>query len=166
MPAYRTRRATKAMFSLVELAIVGVVLGVIATIVGPRMSRAAGNAHAAPRTAEHLLVGRLKALREAIRQYAADHAGQPPDPALFTAQLTQFTDRHGHPSPVRSARYCLGPYLREIPAIPVGSRQGLATIGTSSRSASAWLYDPPNRHIRPNTADNEFDSTGKAFSSY
>ncbi|HEY7117918.1 MAG TPA: type II secretion system protein [Tepidisphaeraceae bacterium] len=169
MPVYRTRqrrRAAGALFSLLELAIVLAVLGVVATIVGPRMSRAAANANQTSRTAEHLLTGRLKALRRAIRDYCADHADRAPDAGLIGAQLTQFTDRQGHPSPVRTPRHCLGPYLREIPAIPVGSRTGLATVAASARSGAAWLYDPPNRHIRPNTSERECDTTGRLYSSY
>ena len=119
MPFYR-KLAGRGVFSMMEVVVVLIFLGVVATIVGPRISRAS---HAPIRTGEPLLVGNLRALRLAIDAFAADHDNRPPwgDAAQVVAQLTQFTDRSGAVSPTGTKRYRFGPYLREIPPVTVGS---------------------------------------------
>src|SRR4051812_22587499 len=126
MPFYRNLTG-RGVFSLLEVAVVVVVLGVVAAIVAPRMSRGAASS---PQLGERVLVGHLRGLREAIEAYAGDHGGHYPDGdgARVARQLTEMTDWSGNVSPTRTARHHLGPYLREIPALPVGARKGLATI--------------------------------------
>src|SRR5688572_30331198 len=115
MPFYRNA-LSRGLFSLMELGIVLVVLALVATVVGPRMSRAA--AGPSPHLQDDLLAGRLRMLRVAIDEYAADHGGRFPegDPDAVLHQLTGYSDRLGHTSPTRNPRHRLGPYLREMPA--------------------------------------------------
>jgi hypothetical protein len=157
----------RGVFSLLELAVIVVALGVVAIIVGPRMSRGAGAA-SSPRLPEHLLVGHLRALRAAIHAYAADHANQPPDGDAdrVTRQLTQYTDGAGDPSPARTPRYLYGPYLRDIPSLPLGPNRGANTLGLAGDPHAAWTYNPATAHVWPNTPDHETDATGRPFSSY
>src|SRR5690242_15013280 len=86
MPFYRNA-LSRGLFSLMELAIVLVVLGLVATIVGPRMSRAAA-AGPSPRLDHDVRTGRLRMLRAAVDEYAADHGGRFPegDPDAVTLQ--------------------------------------------------------------------------------
>jgi type II secretory pathway pseudopilin PulG len=155
----------RGLFSLLELAVVFVILGVVAVIVGPRMSRGAS---VSPRQNDQILVGHLRLLREALDAYAADHAGHYPngDPARIAEQLTQYTDRAGEPAPTRSASHPFGPYLREIPALPVGGRSRTATIALVETAPAAWLYNPATGRIRANTTADEFDPLGRPYSSY
>jgi type II secretory pathway pseudopilin PulG len=162
MRFYRTL-LRKLGFSLLQAAVVLAVLGIVATIVGPRMSR--GGAPS-PRIAEQVLVGNLQSLRHAVRAYASDHAGRLPsgDPR----QLVQFTDQAGHPSPVRTLRHRWGPYLREIPPLPVGAHRGATTFDHVAvrNSPAGWLYDPVSGNVIPNTHSDECDMNGRAFRSY
>src|SRR5215210_5277539 len=82
----------RGLFSLMELGVVLVVLGLVATIVGPRMSRAA--AGPSPHLHGDILSGQLRMLHTAIDEYAADHAGRYPegDPEAVTLQLTAYSD--------------------------------------------------------------------------
>jgi type II secretory pathway pseudopilin PulG len=155
----------RGLFSLLELAVLFVILGVVAVIVGPRMSRGAS---VSPRQNDQILVGHLRLLREALDAYAADHAGRYPtgDPNRITRQLTQFTDPAGAPNANHTASYPLGPYLREIPSLPVGPRSRTATIALVESAQAAWLYNPATGRIRANTTPNECDPLGRPYSSY
>ncbi len=164
MVFYR-KLAGRGVFSMMEVVVVLIVLGVVATIVGPRISRAS---HAPAHTGEQLLVGNLRALRMAIDAFAADHDNRCPwgDAGQVVAQLTQFTDRSGAVSGAGSKRYRFGPYLREIPRLPIGSKRGLATLQFPREyRQAAWLYDPVTGHISANLP-NEYDSAGRSYDSY
>ncbi|MDB5322696.1 MAG: putative fimbrial protein [Phycisphaerales bacterium] len=158
----------RGVFSLMELAVVVVSLGVVAAIVGPRMSR---GAVASPQQGDQVLVGRLRLLRGALDDYASEHGGRYPagDAGRVVRQLTEYTDRAGETSPTRTAELRLGPYLREIPALPVGGRRGvalLAIVGGSDVSAGGWIYNPATGQIRANTEEGECDGIGRAYSAY
>lgn len=149
--------AKRWRFSVAEAAVVLVVLGVVSGIVKPRMSRATGSD---PALGEQVLVGRLAALRRAIEAYAADHGGERPDAERIPEQLLGFTDREGCVGPGRSERFCYGPYLGAIPALPVGERRGLSSIGPEG----GWRYE--DGVIRGNFGERERDRGGVAYVEY
>ena len=154
------------MFSIVEAAVVLVVLGVVATIVAPRMSRGAASS---PKSAEQMLVGHLRALRTAIDAYAVDHRGSWPagDVMKITGELTKFSDESGSVSAVCSAKYRFGPYMREIPALPVGARKRAATLGLWPQGPKAgWVYNPITGRVWADTGPGECDSSGRGYSTY
>jgi type II secretory pathway pseudopilin PulG len=158
----------RGVFSMLELAVVLVVLTVVGSIVGPRMSRAAAHPTDPSR---QLLIGRLKSLRTAIAAYAADHAGRYPDGDAdqVTKQLTQYSDQAGVCNPSRTVRYHCGPYLREIPELPLGEKRGQSTlrvIGTVLGPPAGWVYDPQTAQIRAATLENERDGDGREYASY
>ena len=88
-PGSNPRR--RATFPVYEVAIVLVVLGIVASIVGPRMSRGAG-AGAAARGEDAVLVGRLKSMRTAIKAYTNDHGGHPVAIAFFADDFARGID--------------------------------------------------------------------------
>ncbi len=127
-------------FSLVEVVIVIVIIGVVAAIAVPRLTSASGNA------AESAVRANLAAMRTALDLYAADHYGNYP-PSLTA--LARYTDANGAMSSNRTARYKFGPYLRAIPPCPIGPSKGGTGWGAangdppSAVSASrtvGWLY--------------------------
>jgi type II secretory pathway pseudopilin PulG len=156
----------RGLFSLLEISLVVVVLGIVGTIVGPRMSRAGTSS---PQVAEQVLVGRLRALRGAIHAYAQDHGGRYPngDVSRITAELTQYSDGFGAVHPTPTSRYGLGPYLPEIPPLPVGKTQGAATLGLPGAARDAgWIYDPSSGQIRANLSAHDCDAHGQSYASY
>ena len=158
--------ARRGIFSAMEIVVVLIVLGVIAAIVGPRMSRAAA---IPPDTREPLLVGQLRALRNAIDAFSLDHHSRFPagDVTQITAQLTQYSDRSGTVSASPTPQCHFGPYLREIPAIPVGASKGQATLQLHRQNQkAAWIYDPTTGRIWANTAPEDCDATGRCYSTY
>lgn len=151
-------------FSLVELVIVMVIIGVIAAIAIPRMSRGAKGAD------ETALVGNLAVLRNAIELYASEHGGTYPgsdgQEATFIAQLTQFSDASGATQATKDATHKFGPYIRKgIPPAPVGANKGatsvtVANTGPTVGGATGWAYNHVTGEIIVNSdAANEAGST-------
>src|SRR4051794_41699965 len=103
-------------FTLIEILIVVVILGIIASIVIPQFSNASHVAR------ENTLKDDLRYLRTQIVVYKAQHRdvapGYPggnkattPTYDDFVAQLTQHTNEKGDTRLVADAAYPLGPYL-------------------------------------------------------
>lgn len=168
--AYRLRHRG---FTLVEILIVVVILGILAAIVVPKMSNASQTAR------ENTLRDDLRFLRTQITVYSSQHGeitpgypggntGQSPTSSDFVAQMTNFTDIVGNTSTTGSATYAFGPYLSRMPENPLN---GLSTItivtGSGAMTAdgtTGWLYQPQTGHILPNLSG--ADSSGTNFSAY
>lgn len=135
-------------FSLVELVIVIVILGIIGAIAVPRMSAGASGA------GESAFVTDLAALRNAIELYAAEHAGTYPTEAAIVNQLTQYTNAAGAASATPSATHIYGPYLHAIPTLKVSSNRGKNGIdGDGSGATTGWVYDETTGSIVANSAE-------------
>ena len=150
-------------FSLVELVIVLVIIGVIAAIAVPRLTRGATNASATALAAD------LAALRNAIELYRAEHEGAFPTLANFVSQLTQFSDSpgttFGAAADVANG-IVYGPYLKGIPALPVGAQKGSTTVAAAGAAGVGWVYTAASGSIISNNADTELDKDGKKYNTY
>jgi general secretion pathway protein G len=160
-------------FSLVEILIVVVILGILAAIAVPKLS----NASLISR--ENTLKEDLRFLRTQIGVYATQHrdvfpgfpAGDPnatPTADTFVNQLTGFSDSGGNLGTDHSDVYKWGPYLSKMPENPV---TGMATIKVlapgdafTPDATTGWLYQPSTGTIEPNLTGK--DSEGKNFSEY
>ena len=157
MTTHRRNRA--AAFSLIELVIVVVIIGIIAAIAIPRLSRGAAGA------GDSALSGDLAVLRKAIDLFATEHGGTYPTAANFVVQLTQFTDNTGAANATQDATHIYGPYLRSIPAQPVGANQGATGVAAAAATGVGWLYDQTSGSITASTTT-EADATGKLYNTY
>ncbi len=142
----RTAEVQKSGFSLVELVIVIVIIGVIAAIAMPRFSSAANQAELAT------LHSNLAAVRRTIELYAAQHDGRGPNVRQngtlsnssnnFAQRLTETTNAKGAK---KGDLGPLGPYLRAIPNNPFATnnpekvRIGGAPAGANT---DGWHFDP------------------------
>ena len=180
LPDARRIGRYRPAFSLVELIIVVVIVGLLAAIAIPRLSRGTAGA------AESTLRKDLKTMRTAIDMYKAEHGGTPPGkkPVVgprrdlgtvedFNLQMFGITNADGravaadHPD----AR---GPYLATPPRLNLGENAAdhAATILfrtgpdlTADDGLSAgWLYNPLTGQIIPNTEDT--DRQGNAYQNY
>jgi len=152
-------------FSLIELVIVVVIMGIISAIAIPRLSRGARNAGASA------VKSNLAGLRNAIELYAAEHDGNYPGTTI-AAQLTQYSNATGTTtSATKTATEVYGPYLKDIPPQPVGTNKDDATIDVASGSADGsttdgWWYKASTQEIRANLPNSDKDDDGVKYNTY
>jgi len=171
----QSSRQKRSGFSILELLIVLSILGVAATIIRPRLSRAS---QSAPTMPNDVLIGDLRSLRSALLSYANDHRGRVPagDAVTIQRQLLQFSDRDGRTSPHRTAIHRLGPYISHLPVLPVGANRGRCEIvvinavadsaGLNGEPRGGWLYEPATGLITANTVPGERDTQGIEYREY
>lgn len=145
-------------FSLLEITLVIVVIGILAAIAIPRLSRGVTG------SADSALTADLAMLRTAIENYTTDHSGAFPSGATIAQQLTSRTDASGNVS-ASSSSAPYGPYLSTLPVCPVGARSGNSAIATTDAPSVGWIYTPATGVIEPDTTT-ECDATGKAYNTY
>ncbi|MEI7835199.1 MAG: prepilin-type N-terminal cleavage/methylation domain-containing protein [Planctomycetota bacterium] len=157
--AWKTR-THRSGFSLLELVIVVVIIGIIAAIAIPRMSRGAAGA------ADSALAGNIVILGKAVDMYAAEHNGTNPAAATIANQLTLYSSAAGATSATKDTTYIYGPYLRSVPALPVGAKKGSTGIAAADGSGVGWIYNATTGDISSNTTATEVDASGKKYSDY
>ena len=123
----RTKRANRG-FTLVEILIVVVILGILAAIVIPQFTQASTEAKVSS------LQSNLQSIRSQIELYKIQHNDAPPtDHNSFVAQMTGQTDVAG-----ATTGTDFGPYLQKMPVNPFS---GLAVIGNDPTGGSCdWIY--------------------------
>jgi prepilin-type N-terminal cleavage/methylation domain-containing protein len=157
--AHSSRRA----FSLLELVIVVVILGILAAIAVPRMSRSATNA------ADNAVAANLAILRNAVDLFSTEHGGTYPSLANLPNALTQYSDVAGttfNASKDTGTGVIYGPYVRDIPPLPVGANKGKNTFTATLGGAFGWVYESSTGKIFPNCADSEVDGRGVKYNTY
>ncbi|MEM1356150.1 MAG: prepilin-type N-terminal cleavage/methylation domain-containing protein [Planctomycetota bacterium] len=137
-------RQGTAGFSLIEMVIVVVILGVVAAIAIPRFSRGADGATASA------LAHDLAVMNKALDIYATEHGGQYPDPDYIESQLTKQTYDDGDTPHDPPLEMIYGPYLREIPPVPVGPMKGASGIDTRHADGVGWIYEVDSQRITIN----------------
>jgi prepilin-type N-terminal cleavage/methylation domain-containing protein len=160
----RPEKMIRRGFTLIEIIVVVVVIGIIAGIAIPRMSRVSD---AAPDSA---VAEELAAMRAAIDQYQNDHNGAPPSASsaeTFVKQMTRYTDAAGDPQLKKDMSHVLGPYLKGIPTLPVGANRGLNTVtvtGPAGTGTFGWYYDGTTIWI--NDPSGDVDARATPYNSY
>lgn len=102
-------------FSLVELVIVVMIIGIVSAIAVPRISQASN------RAASAALESNLSTVRKVIDVYYAEHQRYPgydvntfgPSQTAFIAQLVQYSDAIGNTNQTSSSTFKYGPYIRK-----------------------------------------------------
>jgi general secretion pathway protein G len=120
-------------FTLVEILIVVVILGILAAIVIPQFSQASLEAR------ESSLISNLQTMRSQIELYKIQHLEVlPANAAALTAALTTQTDIDGVLW-AAGAGTAYGPYMRAIPTNPFTTTN---VIGDATGAAVDWVYVP------------------------
>ena len=133
-------------FTLIEILIVVVVLGIVASIVLPQFSNASHTAK------ENVLRDELRYLRTQIVVYKAQHEDNAPGPtaADFLAQMTMHTDEAGNTSATPTAVFKYGPYLSRLPKNPINSLDTMEITTDSppvGDGSHGWEYNPATQEV-------------------
>jgi len=164
-------------FSLIELVIVIVILGIVAAIAIPRIGSGSKNA------GESALTANLASLRNAIDWYYGEHRntfpgakadglGNAADSELaFVNQLTMYSDIDGNCSADKDAAFPFGPYIRgNFPNLSAGANAGENSVTMLNQATpcvstpadgNGWVYNTNTGQIIANA--DEIGSDGVAY---
>lgn len=158
----------KAAFSLVELVIVVVIIGVLSAIAVPRISHASSSASATA------LEATITNVRKAIDRYYAEHGLFPGyEPSTQTAknesfidQLVLYSDDSGYTNTTYTTRYKYGPYIRNpFPKNPFNDSNKVfvkATPGSANPTGDSygWAAVLSNGDFGVVATDQQLDDVG------
>ncbi len=135
MRGKKTRGLLKA-FTLVELLIVVVILGILAAVVVPQFADASSDSRLSA------LKMNLRIIREQIECYMREHNGNYlSNTAQFERQMTEQTKAYG------SSGTEFGPYLQSIPDNPFDNSNAIRPVLNGS---GGWYYDRTTGEFRAN----------------
>ncbi len=126
------QRKRQTGFTLVEILIVVVILGILAAIVVPQMGTATDLAK------DNSLQMTIRRVRNQISVYKAEHGGNAPSLANFEDQMTTLSKIDGSTAAIGTSGYPFGPYIDKM---PVNSNTGTSTISAGAVGSSAWYYN-------------------------
>jgi len=144
-------------FTLVEILIVVVILGILAMIAVPKFSDASDEAR------ESQLLTDVQTVRRAIGLYKVQHGGRGPhlndsaiiDPAKIVDRLTKRTDTSGK---IVAGGEC-GPYLKTFPTNPylTGAAASMVWWGAAQvaprNDVTGWYYSLGTDVFWPNSSE-------------
>ncbi len=157
------QRPRARAFTLVEILIVVVLLGVLAAIVIPAL--AGGTTLARQST----LAMNLNLLRRLIPVYTSHHLevapGYPngdrsatPTQQAFIDQATLSSTMYGQTAARGTAGFPLGPYISNVPANPFNKLDTVTVLAddaafpAAADDSTGWIYKPATGEVRPNNA--------------
>ena len=155
------RICAQSAFTLIELLLVVVILGILAAVAIPQFSDSSGEARAST------LQSNLAVLRNAIEYYRVNHngkfpgypaAGGTPTEAETINQLTLSSKVDGSSAAIGTAGFGFGPYIRErLPTNPVNTLATVLvlkdgdTFPAAADNSTGWVYQPSTGRIRANS---------------
>ncbi len=139
-------------FTLVEILIVVIILGILAAIVIPQFTEASNDAR------ESALASDLQTVRSQVELFHVQHGDVYPgeDDNDFVSQLTSKTDYDGT---VNASSGAYGPYLQKFPSNPFisgATADDVTTEGTAGSGSTGWFWNATTNQIKAN------DSTAHA----
>lgn len=133
-------------FSLIELVIVLVIIGLLSALALPRLSRQSTGAAESATGADQRL------LQKAVDHYVAEH-GTLPEATRIVEQLTRYTDSAGVSSSTKTSTHVYGPYLKSIPHLKVGKFKGGNQIAATSGAGVGWIYNSETGQVVANLSE-------------
>lgn len=140
----------RSAFTLVEILIVMVILGILAAIVIPQFSQASQEAKLSD------LINNLQMIRTQVELYKIQHFNELPGTGAhmdFVTAMTSFSQPDGMPS-VAGSPNAFGRYLQKVPNNPFTMTN---TIDVSAMEpeigTSAWFFNTETGEFRANDSE-------------
>ena len=127
-------------FTLIEILIVVIILGILAAIVIPQFTSASTEAR------ESNLRSQLQTLRSQIALYKLQHKDVAPAKATFWDQLTTYSDVSGGMNATKDATHVYGPYYEAHAKNPLTDSDVMGAY--AGDASSGWAYDETTGKIR------------------
>jgi general secretion pathway protein G len=131
-------------FTLVEILIVVVILGILAAIVIPQFTDASTQSKVASCQTS------LMSLRSQIELYKIQHNDTAPGgtaaapgtfgEATWIDQMTTYSDASGNTGTAKTAVLKFGPYIQQVPTNPWNSLEKVVP-GVADAALAGWIYD-------------------------
>ena len=162
-------------FTLVEILIVVVLLGILAVVVLPMVSGSAISAR------ESAVAHDLHMLRRYVLIYTAQHLEVPPGypdgdttqtptEQAFVEQITMSSDPNGQTAPVGTPDFERGPYLMKMPVNPFNHKSTVQVLGdgdsfpANGDGSHGWIYKASTSEVRADWGG--VDDNGRQFYDY
>jgi general secretion pathway protein G len=116
-------------FTLVEILIVVIILGILAAIVIPQFTNASNDAR------NNSVASTLQTMRGQIELFKIQHGDLPPAQTALTVVLTGKTNAADLTTVVATGT--LGPYVQSFPVNPVN---GWSTVAAAPGASIGWVY--------------------------
>ena len=145
------RNKSRKGFTLVEILIVVIILGILAAIVIPQFTSASEDAR------KSNMKSQLQTLRSQIELYKLQHRDTPPvlsgsdwSPMLVCTN-DAGVEKTTAPTNVPDATYKFGPYMQAAPVNPLTNSDsvvaGATALGTAT-STTGWVYNTQTGEIK------------------
>ena len=140
-------------FTLVEILIVVIILGILAVMIIPQFSSATQSARAS------MLMDNLRVMRTQLEVFKAQHQGVPagfpdgdstqiPTEAVMLDHITKSSNPAGATAAINTPGYPYGPYMREMPTNPINEKSSVRVLKASDAFPNGpadqygWIYQP------------------------
>lgn len=140
-------------FTLVEILIVVIILGILGVMVIPQFTSATQSARSA------MLMDDLRVMRTQLEVFKAQHQGVPagfpngdstqiPTEAVMLDQVTKSSTPAGATAAINTPGYPYGPYMREMPVNPINGKSSVRVLQASDVFPNSpadqygWIYQP------------------------
>jgi general secretion pathway protein G len=152
-------------FTLVEILIVVIILGILAAIVIPQFTQASTEARISN------LKTNLQTVRAQLLLYKTQHLDRLPG-ATFSDQMTLFSDISGGTATAGDSTHTFGPYLQSVPINPLSNINTVRVVTGASTAFSApsadagWWYNSTTGDFRADLTDTWTAQDGSKYNTF